>query len=67
MELIRFGPCDHHKKPKKIAINLLEKYKPDINLNDYKLIFEEFDKDDIDNKKEIEKLKLLVQAKNAKS
>jgi hypothetical protein len=49
INFIRFGPADSMKFPKKVAVNLLEKYKPMINLDDFKEKFNEFDKEEIKN------------------
>jgi hypothetical protein len=52
INLIRFGP-DKNKKPKKIAVDLLQKYKPMINLNKYKVIANDLEKEAKSNSKHI--------------
>ena len=43
INLIRYGPNADKKEEKKIAINLLRKYKPIINLNRYRRVAEELE------------------------
>ena len=43
--MIRYGPDSILNKPKKIAINLLAKYKPMINLTDYRKIADGLDQE----------------------
>ena len=52
INLIRFGP-DKNKKPRKIAVDLLQKYKPMINLNKYKVIANDLEKEAKSNSKHI--------------
>ena len=44
INLIRFGPDTTNNKPKQVAVDLLAKYKPKLNLNKYKIIAKDFDK-----------------------
>ena len=53
IKLIRFGPDSDMNKPKKVAVDLLQKYKPKLNLNQYKIIAHELDKDYDHNRKQI--------------
>lgn len=53
INLIRFGPDKSGNKPKKIAVDLLQKYKPILNLNKYKMIAEDLEKEAIKNSKNI--------------
>lgn len=41
--MIRYGPDAILKKPKRIPINLLARYKPMINLNEYKILAKKLD------------------------
>ena len=45
ISLIRYGPDAILNKPKKIAINLLAKYKPMINMNEYRILAKQLDKE----------------------
>ena len=53
IKLIRFGPNSEMNKPKQVAVDLLQKYKPKLNLNQYKIIAQEFEKDYCHNIKQI--------------
>lgn len=43
VNLIRYGPDSILNKPKRIPINLLAKYKPMINLNEYRILAKKLD------------------------
>jgi hypothetical protein len=43
INLIRYGPDSIMNKPKRIPINLLAKYRPMINLNEYKTLIQNLD------------------------
>jgi uncharacterized Fe-S radical SAM superfamily protein PflX len=47
--LIRYGPDKSQLAPKKIAINLLAKYKPMIDINTYKKIASDLEKEAFEN------------------
>jgi hypothetical protein len=44
INLIRYGPDAILNKPKRIAINLLAKYKPMINLAEYRVLADKLDR-----------------------
>ena len=58
IDLIRYGPDQSLLAPKKVAVNLLAKYKPMINLNSYKKIVTELDQEAAKNHRNIETLKV---------